>query len=86
MPQPQLLSHHKEASVRRSGVAAADRLAGRLVVEGLAPGENGIVVERVHEVGLHVAEEVTDLRCAGGEEEKEEEVVEDDVVLHKYRM
>lgn len=58
----QLLSHHKEASGCCSGVAAADRLAGRLVVESLAPGENGIVVERVHEVGLHVAEELTDLQ------------------------
>lgn len=31
-------------------------------MESLAPGENGIVVERVHEVGLHVAEELADLR------------------------
>lgn len=62
MRKCQLLSHHKEASGCCSGVAAAHRLAGRLVVESLAAGENGIVVERVHEVGLHVAEELADLR------------------------
>lgn len=30
-------------------------------MESLAPGEDGIVVERVHQVGLHVTEEMTDL-------------------------
>lgn len=43
-------------------MAAADWFTRRLVVESLAPGENGIVVECVHQVGFHIAEEMTDLR------------------------
>ena len=38
-------------------MAAADRLTGRLELEGLHAGVDGVVVERVHQVGVDVPEE-----------------------------
>ena len=38
-------------------MAAADWLTGRLELEGLHAGVDGVVVERVHQVGVDVSEE-----------------------------
>ena len=38
-------------------MAAADWLTGRLELEGLHAGVDGVVVERVHKVGVDVSEE-----------------------------
>lgn len=56
-----VFAHHKDAACRRSGVAAADWLTCSLVLEGLSASKDGVVVERVHQVGVHIAKKETNL-------------------------
>ena len=58
---PDVVSYHINASQCCTSVAAADRFTRRLIVEGLSATEDGVVVEGVHQVRVHITEEETNL-------------------------
>lgn len=66
------MSHHKYAPVRCSGVAGGGGLTGGVELVGLVAGEDGVLEEGVHQVGIHVTEKQPHLKYEGGEETSQE--------------
>lgn len=61
IPRSSSFSHHKDSSVSGARVAAAHGFTRGLKTKRLTTNENGVVVESVHQVRVHVAEEKADL-------------------------
>lgn len=62
-----MASHHKDAPGRGARVAAGRGLTRRLILVGFAMGKDGVLMEGMHQVGIHVAKEEPHLREAQGD-------------------
>lgn len=65
-----IISYHKDASHCCARVAAADWFTCRLVLKVLTTGKNGVVVERMHQIRVHIPKEKTNLLYEGNRGKK----------------